>query len=336
MSDRRRGAHRPISRRRNQLVNWLGNQDWLDRPSYRLENVLTFGFNAFGGLRNQVTNTLHGVWLGHPVHPPLASLSSGVLGATVALDVYQVAIGRRTHAIDASHLAQHTLALGILANLGAAATGATDWQHTHEHDRRIGLVHGLLNLTATAMYALSWSERRRKHHLRASLISCAGYALSMGSGVLGGHLVFASGVGTDQSGPRLESAQWMPVMPQDSLPDNGLHRAEVDNVGMVLFRSDDGIRAVGEFCPHLAAPMADGWVDRGRVVCPWHGSQFDPESGEVVRGPASAPLPCYQVRTRDGMIEVRADSEQSVDDEAVAIEACFTEACLTDDREASL
>lgn len=332
MSARHPGARRPISRRRTQLLDWLGGQTRLDRPSYRLENVLTFGFNAFGGARNQVTNALNGVWLGHPVHPPLASLSSGVLGATVALDAYQVTVGRRANAIDASHMAQHTLALGILANLGAAVTGATDWQHTHEQARRIGLVHGLLNLTATAMYALSWTERRRKHHLRASLISAVGYAISMSSGVLGGHLVFASGVGTDQSGPQLESAQWVPALAEDSLPDQGLHRVEVDNVGVVLFRSEDGIRAVGEFCPHLAAPMADGWVDRGKVVCPWHGSQFDPTSGEVVRGPASAPLPCYQVRTRGGVIEVRATSEQPVDDESVVTEACFAEACLTDDN----
>ncbi|OMC32569.1 (2Fe-2S)-binding protein [Mycobacterium sp. GA-1841] len=317
-------------------MTWLGDQDWLDRPSYRLENVLTFGFNAFGGARNQVTNALNGVWLGHPVHPPLASLSSGVLSATVALDTYQFTVGRRTRTIDASHLAQHTLALGILANLGAAVTGTTDWQHTHEQDRRIGLVHGMLNLTATAMYALSWTERRRRHHLRAALISCAGYALSMSSGVLGGHLVFASKVGTDQSGPQLESPQWVAVMPQDSLPDTGLHRVEVDNVGVVMFRSDDEIRAVGEFCPHLAAPMADGWLDRGRVVCPWHGSQFDSESGEVVRGPASAPLPCYQARIRNGVIEVRATSEQPVDYDTDVIDACFTDTYLSDDKETTL
>jgi len=52
--------------------------------------------------------------------------------------------------------------------------------------------------------------------------------------------------------------------------------------------------------------MADGWVDRGRLVCPWHGSWFATESGDVVRGPAAAPLPRYQARVVDGMIEVRS------------------------------
>jgi nitrite reductase/ring-hydroxylating ferredoxin subunit len=51
--------------------------------------------------------------------------------------------------------------------------------------------------------------------------------------------------------------------------------------------------------------MADGWVDRGRIVCPWHGSRFKIETGEVSRGPAAAPLPCYQARINDGTIELR-------------------------------
>ncbi len=53
------------------------------------------------------------------------------------------------------------------------------------------------------------------------------------------------------------------------------------------------------------APMVDGWMDRGLLVCPWHGSRFDPVTGQVVRGPATAPLPCYQTRIRAGTIEVR-------------------------------
>lgn len=133
------------------VLELIGRQDWLDRPSYRLENVLSFGYNAFGGARNRVTNALNGMWLGHPVHPPLASLASGVLAATIALHalaVSEAVTGRRTP--GAHRLATHTL--GIAANVGAAATGITDWQHTHGQDRRIGLVHGLLNMTATALH----------------------------------------------------------------------------------------------------------------------------------------------------------------------------------------
>ena len=70
------------------------------------------------------------------------------------------------------------------------------------------------------------------------------------------------------------------------------------------------VAAFGEFCPHLAAPMEDGWADRGRLVCPWHGSWFATESGDVVRGPAAAPLPCYEARLVNGMVEVRGEAQQ--------------------------
>ena len=76
------------------VLSLIGRQEWLDRPSYRFENALSFVFNAFGGARNRVTNALNGVWLGHPAHAPLASLASGAIGTTVALDALHAVFGR--------------------------------------------------------------------------------------------------------------------------------------------------------------------------------------------------------------------------------------------------
>ena len=102
----------------------------------------------------------------------------------------------------------------------------------------------------------------------------------------------------------MELEDWTPVLPVAAL--NGEpRRVEIDGVGVVLHRDGDDVLAVGEYCPHLAAPMSDGWVDRGRVVCPWHGSRFECQSGEVLKGPATASLPRYPTRIRGGMVEVR-------------------------------
>lgn len=99
-----------------------------------------------------------------------------------------------------------------------------------------------------------------------------------------------------------------------SLHNGKPQRVEVEGVGLVVCRTgDQQVSAFGEYCPHLAAPMADGWVDRGRIVCPWHGSRFDVHSGEVLRGPAAASLPHYEARVRDGMIEVRGGSPHSLE-----------------------
>jgi nitrite reductase/ring-hydroxylating ferredoxin subunit/uncharacterized membrane protein len=297
-----------LQKRGARLLSFIGRQEWLDRPSYRFEHLLSYAFNALGGARDRVSNALNGVWLGHPVHPPLASLTSGAIGTTVGLDALSLLPSRpKSELIDASRFATRALGLGILANLGSAVTGVADWQHTHEEDRRIGAVHGVLNLVATGLYVASWLDRRRGRHRRGIVISALGYAITAGSSYLGGALVFDSGIGIDQSGRGLRTLDWTPVLPVESLKNGKPQRVEVDGVGLVLCRtgSNGEIAAFGEFCPHLAAPMTDGWVDRGRLVCPWHGSRFDVCSGEVLRGPSAAPLPRYQTRINDGMIELR-------------------------------
>jgi nitrite reductase/ring-hydroxylating ferredoxin subunit len=41
------------------------------------------------------------------------------------------------------------------------------------------------------------------------------------------------------------------------------------------------------------------------VTCPAHGSVFDLTDGQVRRGPAMHPVPAFDVRVVDGVVEVR-------------------------------
>jgi nitrite reductase/ring-hydroxylating ferredoxin subunit/uncharacterized membrane protein len=287
------------------VLTTLGQQAWLDRPSYRLEHALTFLFATLGRNRDRVSNALHGTWLGHPLHPALTSVPTGAVATTLVMDAASVLPGSAARLRDGSRFA---LGVALVGSVGAAATGLTDWQHTHEQSRRIGLVHGALNAIATGLYAASWWDRRRGRHRRGMASSALGYGLSLGGGYLGGCLVFGAGTGVDRSGARLRGDRWMPVLPATAL-DRRPHRVAVNGVGVVLYRTDGQVIAVGEHCPHLGAPMSDGWIDRGRIVCPWHGSRFACGSGDVLRGPATAALPKYPVRIRDGLVEVRGVSK---------------------------
>jgi nitrite reductase/ring-hydroxylating ferredoxin subunit/uncharacterized membrane protein len=279
----------------------LGRQAWLDRPGYRLEHALTFAFAAMGRNRDRISNALHGTWLGHPLHPALTSVPTGAVATTLVMDAAGLLPGSPAGLRDGSRFA---LGVALAGSVGAAATGVTDWQHTHEQSRRIGLVHGALNALATGLYAASYRDRRRGRHRRAMASSALGYGLTLGSGYLGGALVFGAGLGVDRSGDRLGGDRWLPVLPAAAL-DGQPQRVAVNGVGVVLYRDDGQVIAVGEHCPHLGAPMSDGWIDRGRIVCPWHGSRFACGSGDVLRGPATAALPHYPARIRDGLIEVR-------------------------------
>ena len=295
------------------VLSLIGRQEWLDRPSYRFENALSFVFNAFGGARNRVTNALNGVWLGHPAHPPLASLASGAIGTTVALDALHALSGRpSTELPDASRFAARALGLGDPSEPRFGGHGG-DRLAAHPQSRppdrsRARRVERRRNC---AVHPFLAGPPPRPPSSRR-VVSTIGYGITTGSGYLGGALVFGSGIGTDRSGQRLSIPEWTPVVPATSLQDGQLQRVEINGVGLIVCRRGDTVAAVGEYCPHLAAPMADGWLDRGRIVCPWHGSQFDVESGHVVRGPAAAPIPCYEARVHHEMIELRSGTADSV------------------------
>ena len=113
MVDRSRCADARLHKFGSRVLSAIGRQEWLDRPSYRLEHVLSFGYNGLGRARDTVTNALKGVWLGHPVHPPLASLTSGALGTTVALDALSLLPGQpKTEVVNASRFADAPPACG--------------------------------------------------------------------------------------------------------------------------------------------------------------------------------------------------------------------------------
>ena len=59
----------------------------------------------------------------------------------------------------------------------------------------------------------------------------------------------------------------------------GVGRYAVGNVGGRYF-------ALTRRCRHFGADLADGHIDEaGCLVCPWHQSAYDVESGRMVRGP---------------------------------------------------
>ena len=47
----------------------------------------------------------------------------------------------------------------------------------------------------------------------------------------------------------------------------------------------DDFHALGAFCSHLGAPMAQGLMNDQRVVCPWHMASFDVQTGKQCEPP---------------------------------------------------
>ena len=79
----------------------------------------------------------------------------------------------------------------------------------------------------------------------------------------------------------------------------------VGDQAVMIVRSQGTLHAVGATCSHYGGPLAEGVIAGNAVRCPWHHAAFQLETGEVIRPPALAPIPCYPVEVRDGMAYVR-------------------------------
>ncbi|MGE3177616.1 MAG: DUF2231 domain-containing protein, partial [Vicinamibacterales bacterium] len=134
----------------------ISNQPWLDVVGRPLGDAVHGLFSNAGDAGRTAKNALHGVWLGHPLHPVLTDVPIGAWTTALALDAQEALTGDPAY----GRAADFALGLGLVAALGAAVTGLTDWSETDGRARRAGLLHGLLNIGATALVATSYALRR--------------------------------------------------------------------------------------------------------------------------------------------------------------------------------
>ncbi|MGH9456990.1 MAG: FAD-dependent oxidoreductase [Thermoanaerobaculia bacterium] len=95
----------------------------------------------------------------------------------------------------------------------------------------------------------------------------------------------------------------------EELREGEMLAGKVGEEDVLLARSGGKVYAVGATCTHYSAPLVDGMLVDGTVRCPWHHSCFDLATGGVLRAPALAPLPLWNVEERDGRIAVTGPAE---------------------------
>jgi nitrite reductase/ring-hydroxylating ferredoxin subunit/uncharacterized membrane protein len=256
-------------------------------------------------IRNKVAQgknkeLLSGTWLGHAVHPMLTDV---VIGSFISASVLDVLAGR-----EGNKASKRLIALGIAAYTPTALTGLNDWADSEVADdriRRAGAVHALTNATAAWLYAASLVARRRGARGAGVVFSTAGASMLMAGGYLGGHLTLSRGVGADQTVFDPGPTDWTPAADASQLRDGQPTRSIVDDTPVLLLKDGELIFAIHDRCSHRGCSLSEGALDGEEIVCACHGSRFDRRDGAVKGGPATAPQPAFQVRVRDGVVEVR-------------------------------
>jgi nitrite reductase/ring-hydroxylating ferredoxin subunit/uncharacterized membrane protein len=304
-------------------IGWIEAAKSLDYPAQALGRAIARSGQIAGRWGKTFADTLHGTWYGHPVHPMLVTIPIGTWTLALALDGASVlGIARNS---STRRVADIALTAGAAGAIVAAAAGMADWQHTDGRDRRLGLVHGLVNSTALGLNLVSIALRRTGRRAEGRLASAAGWSCMAIGGYLGGHLVYSRRIGVDHADRSPEPRDFQPVLPLAELPEDQPRLVQIrddvtrQDVGIALVRQGDMVHAMGARCAHQGGPLDQGWVLEGTLVCPWHGSRYDLATGQPVSGPSTCPQPRYAVRIINGMIEIRREQEPG--DEIVTAES---------------
>jgi nitrite reductase/ring-hydroxylating ferredoxin subunit/uncharacterized membrane protein len=213
--------------------------------------------------------------------------------------------------------AHYLLFCGVIMSLVAAIPGFIDFLYTVPPDssaKKRAATHGVLNLCMLALFTLALVFRKGPHSAGVVLaFEIAGFSVMLVAGWMGGTLVHRNQIGID---PRYAFAgKWKEDFAEEKngivelgdgsdLKRDQMKLVHVGGMRIVLARTDAGFVAFSDHCTHRGGSLAGGAMICGTVQCPWHGSQFDVNSGEIKAGPAEKKILIYPLQIVGGRIQV--------------------------------
>jgi uncharacterized membrane protein len=161
------------------IIDAIGGIVPLETLGNALKQRVHSAFAELGESGDTLRRLLKGEWLGHPLHPPIASVPIGAWSTAAVLDL-----------CGAAAAADIAIAFGLSAAAVAIASGLTDYSESGAPVTRIGAAHAVCNLTGTALYVASLFARRSGHRGAGIALSLAGLGAVGAGGYLGGEIVF--------------------------------------------------------------------------------------------------------------------------------------------------
>jgi nitrite reductase/ring-hydroxylating ferredoxin subunit/uncharacterized membrane protein len=279
----------------------LPDQPALDTIAEPVAKAVRAAYESAGDTGRQLKNAAHGVWLRHPLHPVFTDIPIGAWTTGLVLD----AVAANNSDDGVARAADVAIAVGLAGAAAAAVTGLTDWSETQGRARRTGLIHGLLNVAATTLYATAFALRKSGSRRAGQSCAIAGYGIAVGAAWFGGDLVYGQQIGVTHALPD-GPEDFAPIAVAGDVPDNSMRRVHTGEMDVLVARQHGRVCALAHTCTHLGGPLSEGELKDGSVVCPWHGSEFALDDGRVLNGPATQTEPSFDVREQDGGIWIKA------------------------------
>lgn len=100
-------------------------------------------------------------------------------------------------------------------------------------------------------------------------------------------------------------SEFMRICAQSELPQPGnLREFTVNGRALCVANNEGAICVLDGTCPHEGGPLAEGTIEEGRVVCPWHSYAFDLHTGEA-EGEPTLKAEVLEARVEGGELQVK-------------------------------
>jgi nitrite reductase/ring-hydroxylating ferredoxin subunit/uncharacterized membrane protein len=264
----------------------------------------------FGEAKNAMRSRAS--YKGHAIHPALIPFPFAFLTGALVFDAAGWLFGWPDWWRTGALLARAGIAMALVA----AVPGIIDYIYTvppKSSGKKRATQHMLFNLSAVAAVAAAAVVRDAANpSLLALGLEAAGVGLLLYGSSMGGVLVARNQISVDHR--YANAGKWKEVTLQvspgatpavaseDELEVNQMKLLRIGDRRIVLARTEDSYVAFDDRCTHRGGALSGGAMICGTVQCPWHGSQFDVQSGAVKAGPATQKIQWYSVESRDGQV----------------------------------
>lgn len=100
-------------------------------------------------------------------------------------------------------------------------------------------------------------------------------------------------------------ANWVRLCGAGEAPAPGQAKeVDVNGVAICLANTNGELAAVDNVCPHRAGPLAEGWIEEGKIVCPWHAWGFDLKTGVCAEERSQVKVYALQQQGGDVLVDL--------------------------------
>lgn len=84
-------------------------------------------------------------------------------------------------------------------------------------------------------------------------------------------------------------------------PNNEAREFSIGDKMICVANVNGSITAMDNVCLHVGGPLGQGVIEGGKIICPWHGWQYDPKTGQAGHNP-NAKVAVYPIKIENGEV----------------------------------